>query len=170
MWGYVRGGMGGLTQALAAAARDLGVDIRCDAEVARILVRDGRAAGVALAGGDEFHAPVVASNADAHVTFLTLLDRDVLPAGFVADVERISYAERLAEDQRGAGRAAELPGTARARRRARSIAAPSTSAPTRTTSSARSTTPSTAAPPRSRCSSARFPRWSTRPSRRPAVT
>src|SRR6202011_5813515 len=48
VWSYLRGGMGGLTQALAAAARDLGVDIRCDAEVARILVRDGAASGVTL--------------------------------------------------------------------------------------------------------------------------
>src|SRR5918994_5046645 len=92
VWGYVRGGMGGLTQALAAAGRDLGADIRCDAEVARILVRDGRAAGVALAGGDEYFAPIVASNADAQVTFLRLLDRSALPEAFVADVERISYA------------------------------------------------------------------------------
>jgi phytoene dehydrogenase-like protein len=92
VWGYMRGGMGGITQALAAAARDLGADIRCDAEVARIVVRDGRAAGVALASGDEFYAPVVASNADARVTFLGLLDRDALPEAFVADVERISYA------------------------------------------------------------------------------
>jgi phytoene dehydrogenase-like protein len=92
VWGYVRGGMGGLTQALAAAARDLGADIRCDAEVARILVQDGRAAGVALAGGDEYYAPIVASNLDAHVTFLRLLDRTALPEAFVADVERISYA------------------------------------------------------------------------------
>jgi phytoene dehydrogenase-like protein len=92
MWGYVRGGMGGLTQALAAAARDLGADIRCDAEVARILVRDGRAVGVALAGGDEYYAPVVASNADARVTFLGLLGRSALPAAFVADVERINFA------------------------------------------------------------------------------
>jgi phytoene dehydrogenase-like protein len=92
VWGYMRGGMGGLTQALAAAARDLGADIRCDAEVARILVRDGQAVGVALASGDEFSATVVASNADARVTFLGLLDRHVLPDGFVADVERISYA------------------------------------------------------------------------------
>ena len=92
VWGYMRGGMGGVTQALAAAARDLGVHIRCDAEVARILVRDGRAVGVALADGDEFQAPVVASNADARVTFLRLLDRNTLPDAFVADVERISYA------------------------------------------------------------------------------
>ena len=74
VWAYVRGGMGGLTQALASAARDLGVEIRSEAEVARILVRDGRVAGVALANGDEFHAPIVASNADANVTFLQLLD------------------------------------------------------------------------------------------------
>jgi phytoene dehydrogenase-like protein len=92
VWAYVRGGMGGLTQALAAVARDLGADIRCDAEVGRILVRDGRAAGVALVTGDEFHAPTVASNADARVTFLRLLERSELPEAFVADVERISYA------------------------------------------------------------------------------
>jgi phytoene dehydrogenase-like protein len=92
VWGYVRGGMGGLTQALAAAALDLGAEIRCDAEVERIIVRDGRAVGVALVGGDEYSAPIVASNADARVTFLRLLDRNALPAAFVADVERISYA------------------------------------------------------------------------------
>src|SRR3982751_2794535 len=51
VWGYVRGGMGGVTQALAAAAGDLGVDIRCDTEVARILVRNGTAQGVALKDG-----------------------------------------------------------------------------------------------------------------------
>jgi phytoene dehydrogenase-like protein len=92
VWGYVRGGMGGVTQALAAAARDLGVDIRCDAEVARIIVRESRAVGVALASGDEFFAPIVASNADARVTFLRLVDRSALPEAFLADVERISYA------------------------------------------------------------------------------
>jgi phytoene dehydrogenase-like protein len=91
VWAYVRGGMGGLTQALASAAGDLGVEIRREAEVARILVRDGRAVGVALANGDEYHAPIVASNADANVTFLRLLDRSALPEAFVADVERISY-------------------------------------------------------------------------------
>lgn len=92
VWAYMRGGMGSITQALAAAARDLGADIRCEAEVTRIDVRDGRAAGVVLASGDEFSAPIVASNADAHVTFLRLLDRQILPDAFVADVERISYA------------------------------------------------------------------------------
>jgi phytoene dehydrogenase-like protein len=91
VWGYVRGGMGGLTQALASAAREMGVQIRCEAEVARVLVRDGAAVGVALAGGDEYHAPIVASNADARVTFLRLLAPRTLPEDFVAAVERISY-------------------------------------------------------------------------------
>jgi phytoene dehydrogenase-like protein len=91
VWGYVRGGMGGLTQALAAAARGLGVRIRCEAEVSRILVRDGRVGGVALAGGDEYRAPVVASSADAHVTFRRLVEPAVLPADFAAAVDRISY-------------------------------------------------------------------------------
>jgi phytoene dehydrogenase-like protein len=91
VWSYVRGGMGGLTQALAGAARDLKVDIRCDAEVRRILVRDGAVQGVALANGDEFAAPVVASNADARVTFTRLLDPQVLPPDFAEAVERIAY-------------------------------------------------------------------------------
>jgi phytoene dehydrogenase-like protein len=91
VWGYVKGGMGGLTQALAAAARDLGVAVRCDADVARILVKGGRARGVALAGGYEFAAPVVASNADAHVTFERLLDPATLPEDFRAAVGRIRY-------------------------------------------------------------------------------
>jgi len=92
VWGYVRGGMGGLTQALARAAAGLGVEIRCEAEVARVLVRDGRAAGVVLANGEELRAPLVVSNADAHVTFTRLVEARELPAEFLAAVGRISYA------------------------------------------------------------------------------
>jgi phytoene dehydrogenase-like protein len=91
VWGYVRGGMGGLTQALAAAARSAGADIHCGAEVAHILVRDGTVHGVALAAGDEFQARIVASNADARVTFTRLLDPRVLPTAFVEAIGRISY-------------------------------------------------------------------------------
>jgi phytoene dehydrogenase-like protein len=84
--------MGGLTQALAAAARQLGVQVRCEAEVARVLVRDGAVTGVALASGEELRAPTVVSNADARVTFTRLVDpRDLSPA-FVAAVERIDYS------------------------------------------------------------------------------
>ena len=91
VWAYVRGGMGGLTQALAAAARDLGVEIRTEVEVARILVRSGSATGVALANGDEFQARVVASNADAHITFNRLLDPRILPPDFAEAINRIGY-------------------------------------------------------------------------------
>jgi phytoene dehydrogenase-like protein len=68
------------------------VTIRCDAEVARILVKDGRAVGVALATGEELRAPIVVSNADANVTFRRLIEPDALPAPFLESVERISYA------------------------------------------------------------------------------
>lgn len=91
VWGYVRGGMGGLTQALAKAAQQLGVEIRTEAEVARILVRNNTVTGVALVNGDEFEARVIASNADAHVTFEKLLDPQLLPPDFAAAVSRISY-------------------------------------------------------------------------------
>jgi phytoene dehydrogenase-like protein len=92
VWSYVRGGMGGLTQALAAAARDLGVEIRTDAEVARILTKDGRATGVALVNGDEFSAKRVASNVDCHLTFEKLVDGAELPPEFREAVGRISYS------------------------------------------------------------------------------
>jgi len=91
VWGYVRGGMGGLTQALAKAASELGVEIRCDTEVTRILVQDGRATGVALADGSAVQASVVASNADAHVTFEKLMSPGQLPDDFAAAVRRIGY-------------------------------------------------------------------------------
>jgi phytoene dehydrogenase-like protein len=91
VWGYVRGGMGGLTQALAKAAKGLGAEIRCDAEVSRIVVKNGRAAGVVLADGVELNAAVVASNADANVTFNRLLEPGHLPEDFAAAVNRIGY-------------------------------------------------------------------------------
>ena len=92
VWSYVRGGMGGLTQALAAAAKDLGVEIRTDAEVTRILTRGGRVAGVALASGDEFEAKRVVSGVDCHLTFEKLLDGAELPDEFRDAIGRISYA------------------------------------------------------------------------------
>lgn len=93
VWAYVKGGMGGLTQALARAAADLGVDVKTDAEVAHINVRDGAVTGVTLANGDEYDAPVVASNADCNVTFNKLLNgtRSNLPPAFLAGIDRMSY-------------------------------------------------------------------------------
>src|SRR5207302_122948 len=92
MWGYVRGGMGGISDALAAAARARGAEIRTSSPVARILTRDGRAAGAALADGTEYRAPRVASSTDAHVTFLQLVDAKALPDEFLAAVRSIDYS------------------------------------------------------------------------------
>jgi phytoene dehydrogenase-like protein len=92
VWGYVRGGMGGITQALAAAARERGVEIRVSSPVAKILTRDGRTQGVTLEDGTEFRAPRVVSNLDAHVTFLELLDPSALPPEFLDAVRAIDYS------------------------------------------------------------------------------
>jgi phytoene dehydrogenase-like protein len=91
VWGYVKGGMGGLTRALAGAAGDLGVEIRCNAEVKEIAVHNGRALGVITADGKEYAARAVASNCDCRVTFEKLMDPKVLPADFRGQIGRISY-------------------------------------------------------------------------------
>jgi phytoene dehydrogenase-like protein len=91
VWAYVKGGMGGLTQALASVARSLSVEIRTEAEVRQIVIQGGAVTGVALANGDTFHAPVVASNADANVTFNKLMDNRLLPPAFADAINRIGY-------------------------------------------------------------------------------
>jgi phytoene dehydrogenase-like protein len=92
VWAYVKGGMGGLTQALASAARARGAEIRTEADVARILIKDRAVTGVALAGGEEIPARVVASNPDANITFNKLMDNRLLPPAFAEAVNRIDYS------------------------------------------------------------------------------
>ena len=87
LWGFVEGGMGAITQALAASAQAHGTDIRTDAPVARVMTRDDTATGVVLQNGSEFHANVVISNADPRRTFLQLVERNALPDEFVAQIE-----------------------------------------------------------------------------------
>lgn len=87
-WGFPKGGMGGLTRAIADAARGFGAEIRTEAEVARVLVRSGRVEGVALADGTELRAPVVVTTVHPKIAFLRLVDRAELPPDFVADIER----------------------------------------------------------------------------------
>jgi phytoene dehydrogenase-like protein len=92
VWGYVRGGMGSLSNAIAAAAKEKGAVIKVNAPVARILVKNGRAIGVALENGTEYKADKVVSCLDAHATFLRLLDAKDLPPEFVASVKHIDYS------------------------------------------------------------------------------
>ncbi|HKE51317.1 MAG TPA: NAD(P)/FAD-dependent oxidoreductase [Actinomycetes bacterium] len=86
-WGFPRGGMGAVTQAMAAAALAFGSEIRTGAGVARIDVADGRATGVTLASGEQISAGTVITTAHPQISFLRLVDRDQLPADFVADIE-----------------------------------------------------------------------------------
>ncbi len=97
VWSYVRGGMGGLTQALAKAALDLGVEIRTEAEVSRILVQNGTAYGVVLANGEELRARNVASGVDCRLTFETFLEPAELPSEFLAEIRRIDYSSASAK-------------------------------------------------------------------------
>lgn len=83
---FVAGGMGALSQALAAAARGAGAEIRTDADVARVLVRNGRAEAVTLSSGEEIPARAVISAADPKTTFLRLLDPMELDPDFLTTV------------------------------------------------------------------------------------
>jgi len=83
---FVRGGMGALTQALAASAKASGAEVRTGASVERVLVKDGAAVGVVLEGGEEIRARAVVSNADPRRTFLALVDPVELDPDFLAKV------------------------------------------------------------------------------------
>src|SRR3954469_2837033 len=74
-WGFPRGGMGGVSSAIAAAARGLGVEIRTSAPVARITSQSGEVTGVVLDGGEELSAAVVVTTAHPAISFLKLVDR-----------------------------------------------------------------------------------------------
>src|SRR6267154_4131225 len=87
--GHVMGGMGAITQALAAAGRRLGVEIRTSAPVAQIEVRDGRARGVVLEDGTEIRARIVVSNADPKRTFLKMVAASELPNEFLHSIRGI---------------------------------------------------------------------------------
>ncbi|MFK7830675.1 MAG: phytoene desaturase family protein [Congregibacter sp.] len=85
-WGIVKGGMGAITQAMAASAIEHGVEIRTDAGVEKITVENGAAVGVRLHDGELIRAPVIAANTDPNRSFLKLLGEEHLPADFVRDI------------------------------------------------------------------------------------
>ena len=71
-WGFARGGMGAIADSLSKAFRSFGGEIICDANVDEIIVKGGRAKGVALKNGDEYYADIVVSNLDPKRTFLDI--------------------------------------------------------------------------------------------------
>lgn len=87
-WGFAKGGTGGVSESIASSARALGVEIRLNASVSRVIVRNGRAIGVALENGDDLYADTIVSSLDPKRTFLKLVDEKELPDDFVDSIRR----------------------------------------------------------------------------------
>jgi len=90
-WGFAKGGTGGIAQAIASAARSLGVEIRTEAPVSQVMVKDGKATGVALEDGKEIYARTVVSSLDPQQTFLKLVDPRHLPEETLSAVKKYVY-------------------------------------------------------------------------------
>jgi phytoene dehydrogenase-like protein len=87
-WGFPEGGMGGVADAIARSARSFGAQIRTDARVSRLMVRDGKVNGAVLGDGEEIEAPLVVTSLHPRTAFLDQVDRAELPPDFVTDIER----------------------------------------------------------------------------------
>jgi phytoene dehydrogenase-like protein len=88
LWGFVRGGMGAVSKAIAGAARAAGAEIRVNAPVERITIKGGAVTGVVLKSGEEISAGMVASNCDPKRTFLHLIDERELPVEFARSIRQ----------------------------------------------------------------------------------
>jgi phytoene dehydrogenase-like protein len=87
-WGFAKGGTGGISNSIASAAKAVGVEVRLNASVSQIIVKNGRAVGVALESGEEIYAKYVSSSLDPKRTFLKLTDPKQLPSDFVEAIRR----------------------------------------------------------------------------------
>jgi len=90
-WGFQKGGTGAISEAIAGAARHFGARIRTDAPVGRVLVKNGRATGVALTSGEEIAASLVLSGLDPRLTFTRLVEPRELPEDLVEGVRRYKF-------------------------------------------------------------------------------
>jgi phytoene dehydrogenase-like protein len=88
LWGFVRGGMGGVSNAIAASAKSRGVEIRTNAPVEHIKIKNGRALGVVLQGGEEIDADLIISNLTPQLTFLHLIEPQALPSDFLGSIRK----------------------------------------------------------------------------------
>jgi phytoene dehydrogenase-like protein len=87
-WGFPKGGMGGVSEAIAASARHFGAEIRCSSPVDHVLVQGERAVGVVLPNGDEIRAKAVISGCEPRLTFLGLVGEQHLPDEIVTQIKR----------------------------------------------------------------------------------
>jgi phytoene dehydrogenase-like protein len=92
VWAYVRGGMGALSNAIAGAAHDMGVELRTECPVSEVMVENETVKGVITETGEEIKAGIVLSNADPKITFTRLLPRDALPEDFIRRIESIDFS------------------------------------------------------------------------------
>ncbi|MGH9442927.1 MAG: phytoene desaturase family protein, partial [Thermoanaerobaculia bacterium] len=90
-WGFARGGTGAISNSIAEAAREAGVEIRLQAPVEKILLQGDRAVGVALENGDELRAPLVCSSVDPRLTFFRFVGEKHLDGDFAEDIRRFKY-------------------------------------------------------------------------------
>ena len=112
VWAYVAGGMGALSEALAAAAREAGADLRTDAPVSRIVTTAGRATGVELEDGTALEARCVVSGADPARTFLELLDAKALDPAFRREIEGLDFRSPVVKINLALDRLPHFRGTA----------------------------------------------------------
>ena len=90
-WGFARGGTGAISNAIADAAREAGVEIRTQAPIAQIIVKNGKAKGVVLASGDEIYADIISSSVDPRLTFVKMIEKGNLPDDFLEEINRYKF-------------------------------------------------------------------------------
>jgi phytoene dehydrogenase-like protein len=91
VWGFQKGGTGGVSEAIAGAARQYGAEIRCNASVSQVIVKNGQAVGVALESGEEIYARTIVSGLDPKLTFLNLVDSKELPSDLVQSIRNFKF-------------------------------------------------------------------------------
>jgi phytoene dehydrogenase-like protein len=109
-WGIPKGGTGGISNAIGSAARALGAEIRTEAPVERVIVKNGRAIGVVLKdSGEEIRADAVLSSVDARRTFLGLLEPGTLDAEFEEEIRRFKFRGSSGKVNMAVDRLPEFP-------------------------------------------------------------
>jgi phytoene dehydrogenase-like protein len=90
-WGFARGGTGAISNAIADAAREAGVEIRTQSGISQIIVKNGKAKGVVLSNGDELYADVISSSVDPRLTFTKFIEAAHLPGDFLEEINRYKF-------------------------------------------------------------------------------
>jgi phytoene dehydrogenase-like protein len=90
-WGFARGGTGAISNAIADAAVEAGVEIRKQAPIAQIIIKNGKAKGVVLANGDEIYSDIASSSVDPRLTFVKFIEKGHLSEDFLEEINRYKF-------------------------------------------------------------------------------